>query len=421
MASTPQEARQREAACRQIRQLPVWGDLPNLGDVNKIQGRTWRGKIDVLVGGTPCQAFSIAGKRQSLQDERGNLSLKFVELAHETDVPVVVWENVPGVLSTRDNAFGCFLAALVGAKRPLVSTKRAGWPRAGLVAGPKRTCAWRVLDAQYFGVAQRRRRVFLVSFRTRDGLNPGAVLFEPESVPRDSSPRSGKEASTAKTLRARPSNSHRADSDNFVTQHGPLKKSVPGRNGDSPCPIQRPDIITHYVGNAEGGALELPSLTRCNLGKGVHNQSPLLLAFEHHMQDSRVKSIKTVFPQLNAKAGTGGGNLPLVMHTPVTFKIRCGCDGGGKGYLESRNQAMTIATGTEQHVFESSRVRRLLPLECERLQGFPDGFTDIPFGRPRAQDQRCPDGPRYKALGNSIAIPVLQWIGTRINKVLQAI
>jgi len=212
--------------------------VPNLGDMTKIDGAQWRGKIDVLVGGTPCQAFSVAGQRASLDDERGNLTLRFVELAHAIDPRYVVWENVPGVLSTKDNAFGCFLGGLVGSDAALApcpfgeqsrywvvkrkpyrwrwnymlnewdvtgvrENRRVRWPDAGMVTGPQRTAAWRVLDAQYFRLAQRRRRVFVVSCRTGDGINPGSILFEPDSVRRNHAPSRETGQSAAGTLAAR--------------------------------------------------------------------------------------------------------------------------------------------------------------------------------------------------------------------------
>ena len=154
-------------------------DVPNLGDMTTLPERVRSGEVeapDMLCGGTPCQAFSVAGLRKSLDDERGNLSLVFCEIADAIDsirsvrglAPVIVfWENVPGVLNTKDNAFGCFLGELVGASAPL-SSDSGRWPSAGYVAGPKREAAWRVLDAQHFGVPQRRRRVFVVA-RARDG------------------------------------------------------------------------------------------------------------------------------------------------------------------------------------------------------------------------------------------------------------
>ena len=171
--------------------------VPNLGDMTTLPERIRAGEVeapDVLCGGTPCQAFSVAGKRHSLGDERGSLSLTFCNVADSIDAIrrdrglqpcIVFWENVPGVLSTKDNAFGCFLAELVGSDFPL-STPSGRWPSAGMASGPKRKAAWRVLDAKHFGVPQRRRRVFLVGRGLEEGLafDPAKVLFEPKGLPR---------------------------------------------------------------------------------------------------------------------------------------------------------------------------------------------------------------------------------------------
>jgi site-specific DNA-cytosine methylase len=173
-------------------------DVPNLGDMLTLPERIRAGEApapDLLCGGTPCQAFSVAGNRRSLDDARGNLSLTFCEIANAIDDVrasrgesscIVFWENVPGVLNTSDNAFGCFLGELAGESVPLVAAG-GKWTNAGYVFGPKRAIAWRVLDAQYFGVAQRRRRVFLVA-GARDGFNPAEILFEREGVRRDLAP-----------------------------------------------------------------------------------------------------------------------------------------------------------------------------------------------------------------------------------------
>lgn len=168
--------------------------VPNLGDMTLLPEKILSGEIeapDIFCGGTPCQAFSVAGNRQSLDDARGNLSLTFCEIANAIDsvrdVPAIIfWENVPGVLNTKDNAFGCFLAGLAGEDMPLQPAGKK-WTNAGVVSGSKRTIAWRVLDAQYFGVAQRRRRVFVVA-SARDGFDPGAVLFEFDGLRRDTAP-----------------------------------------------------------------------------------------------------------------------------------------------------------------------------------------------------------------------------------------
>lgn len=173
-------------------------DVPNHGDMTKLAALVLAGKIpapEVLVGGTPCQAFSVAGIREGLTDPRGALTIKYVELADAVDyvragqrkpASVIVWENVPGVLSDKGNAFGCFLGALAGEDCELQPPGKR-WQDAGCVYGPKRTIAWRVLDAQYFGLAQRRRRVFVVA-SARDGFDPTEVLFEREGPRRDSPP-----------------------------------------------------------------------------------------------------------------------------------------------------------------------------------------------------------------------------------------
>lgn len=188
-------------------------DVPNLGDMREIPRLLRNGDIyppDVFTGGTPCQAFSVAGPRNSLDDARGNLSLKFCDIANEIDIQraatgllpcVIKWENVPGVLSTKDNAFGCFLGQLAGEDCALVPPG-GKWANAGAVFGPKRAIAWRVLDAQYFGVAQRRRRVFVVA-SAREGFDPAAVLFEFEGVRRDTAPRREQGQDTAGTLASR--------------------------------------------------------------------------------------------------------------------------------------------------------------------------------------------------------------------------
>ncbi|EJU8559216.1 DNA cytosine methyltransferase, partial [Escherichia coli] len=196
-----------------------WPHVANLGDMTKLAKKVLAGEIespDVLVGGTPCQAFSIAGLRGGLDDERGALTLKYVELANAIDdkraesflkPAVIVWENVPGVLSSADNAFGCFLAGLAGEDVPFEPGDRPEsgksnafwrwdgktgchvpkWPQCGCIYGPQRKVAWRILDAQYFGVAQRRRRVFVVA-SARTDLDPATVLFEFEGVRRNIAP-----------------------------------------------------------------------------------------------------------------------------------------------------------------------------------------------------------------------------------------
>lgn len=189
--------------------------VKNLGDMRFIAEKIRRGSIEapeIIVGGTPCQAFSVAGLRNSLDDSRGQLTLKFVELVNAVDearaairlgASVIVWENVPGVLSAKGNAFGCFLAGLAGEDEPLEPPGEK-WSDAGCVFGPQRAVAWRCLDAQYFGLAQRRKRVFVIA-SAREGFDPSKVLFEFDGVRRDSPPSRETRQEVAGTLASRSS------------------------------------------------------------------------------------------------------------------------------------------------------------------------------------------------------------------------
>ncbi|HAD1185178.1 TPA_asm: Dam family site-specific DNA-(adenine-N6)-methyltransferase [Salmonella enterica subsp. enterica serovar Typhimurium] len=305
-----------------------------------------------------CQAFSIAGLRGGLDDERGALTLKYVELANAIDdkraesflkPAVIVWENVPGVLSSADNAFGCFLAGLAGEDVPFEPGDRPEsgksnafwrwdgktgchvpkWPQCGCIYGPQRKVAWRILDAQYFGVAQRRRRVFVVG-SARTDLDPATVLFEFEGVRRNIAPSRGEGKET-----------------------------------------------TRYTSD-----IAIRSCDDTNIVAMAHGQ--------------------------------GGAEIKTDNSAPT---------------LTCNHEAPIVLLG-------DGRMRRLTPVECERLQGFPDGHTLIPtekrkkvssdelaYLRKNSPDLNeeeaamlAADGPRYKAIGNSMAIPVMRWIGERITK-----
>jgi len=329
--------------------------VPNLGDMTALPERILSGEIEapeVFCGGTPCQAFSVAGNRESLADARGNLTLTFCEIANAIDTIraqrgmqpcIIFWENVPGVLNTKDNAFGCFLGALAGEDCAL-EPPGGRWTDAGCVLGPERAIAWRTLDAQFFGLAQRRRRVFVVA-SARDGFDPAAVLFEFDGVRRDSAP--SREAwQIAPTIPAR------------STGGGGL-----GTDFD-----------------LDGGLM----IARC------------LTAGEGKRQDyetcTMVVQPIAVHPTQDPISSTDG----------TTHALGCGSTGG---------QA-SIAVAVDLPALTGLDVRRLTPRECERLMGFKDDYTAIPWrGKPADQ---CPDGPRYRALGNSWAVPVVAWIGRRI-------
>ena len=252
-------------------------DVPNYGDMTKF--KEWNADtIDLLVGGTPCQSFSIAGLRKGLEDPRGNLMLTYLAMAEQLKPKWLVWENVPGVLSSNGGKdFGTFLSAL-------------GQIGYGF--------SWRVLDAQYFGIPQRRRRLFVIGC-LGEWRSAAEVLFEFESVSGDSAP---------------------------------CRKKV------------------------KSAAVDTGVCTARMRGFGDYS-----------------------------------------------------CDGSA-----SALKARDYKDATDLVVKGKNSVRRLTPIECERLQGFPDNYTQISWRNKDPPD--CPAGPRYKALGNSMAVPVMRWIGERIQK-----
>jgi DNA (cytosine-5)-methyltransferase 1 len=475
-------------------------DVPNLGDMTRIAQRVISGEVpapDVLVGGTPCQAFSVAGLRNSLADERGNLTLKYVELADAIDhvrrragqpETVITWENVPGVLSTSDNAFGCFLGALAGSGGELQPAGKR-WSDAGCVYGPKRTVAWRILDAQYFGLAQRRRRVFVVA-SARGGFDPAAVLLERDSVRRDFAPsRQAREAVASSLAASAGHHGHsipRGDgSDNLVASHiAPALTSNPygdhesregllvaetlrghprpGSNSLGALTIHNTELmcVAHGQAGADMGADMAPTLS-CN------HEAPYI-AFDSRQDTCSSEhvfgALGSSSPQAQAIAfaensraeirleggrgdrtgalSTGGGKAgqgtPMVAYS--TKLHNTSANGAGKFY-EEYTVGLDVNSPPPALV-STMAVRRLTPRECERLQGFPDDYTLVPFGkvvRPEklTEDwikylmrggvmtrEECAraaaDSHRYKSLGNSMAVNVMRWIGYRINAQLEA-
>lgn len=368
-------------------------DVPNLGDMTRIAELVSARVLDapdVLVGGTPCQSFSLAGLRAGLSDPRGGLTLAFVELADAIDGVrdepcVVVWENVPGVLSSKDNAFGCFLAGLAGEDEPLIPAG-GKWSNAGVVLGPKRAIAWRILDAQYFGVAQRRRRVFVVA-SARDGFDPASVLFEFEGVRWDSPPIRETVEEVAGTLASRTSGGGFPGTDEaasgyltFSSEISPTLRSGVNQTGGDRPPGTDVDTADSLVATWWDGGQVSQTLDAV-LSKG------------------QCMPEKNRFPAVLQPVSFHPTQDPISNTDGTTHAMGCGSSTGQASIavLDSR-----------------FRVRRLMPVECERLQGFPDGHTLIKVGKKVSKD-----GPRYKALGNSMAVPVMQWIGKRVFDAMQ--
>lgn len=457
-----------------------WPHVANLGDMTTIAARVRSGEIeapDILVGGTPCQAFSVAGARAGLSDPRGQLTLAYVDLADAIDSarallgkqPVVtVWENVPGVLSSKDNAFGCFLGALAGESCEL-QPPGGKWRDAGCVYGPARAIAWRVLDAQYFGVAQRRRRVFVVA-SARDGFDPAAVLFEREGVRRDTAPSRETREGASGSAGAGPAGG--SDADHTIAQqlicmeHGQggaeiARERSPTLTCNHEAPIvvhgtQDPDIRldqAHTLGRNSGQENAVLAFSCKDYGADAGEIAPTLRAMGHgesHANAGGQVAIAVIQNATRGKDQNGlgvvGGEEPMytldqasqhavcvtgeITHTLRAEGFDASEDGTGRGQpivamAVSENQraelrltdyvrSVTCSGGKPGQGYPAalhgSAVRRLTPVECERLQGFPDGHTDVLHrGKPAA------DGPRYKAIGNSKAVPVVRWIGRRID------
>lgn len=449
-------------------------EVPNLGDMTKIARAILIGDLhapDVLCGGTPCQAFSVAGLRNSLDDARGNLTLKFVEIADAIDHVrtgrgedecVVVWENVPGVLSTKDNAFGCFLGGLAGEDGP-VEPPGGKWANAGAVYGPRRAVAWRTMDAQYFGVAQRRRRVFVVA-SARDGFDPAQVLFEWDGLRRDTAPsRQTREAAAGSLTASAGRRGGVSDPD-----RGQLIEAFGGNNQSGPIDVAtarnacasasgRMDFETEtflvqpahtlrgegFDASEDGPGRGTPLVPvafaiqagalRTNPdsgpdGVGVQTDHAYTLEARSEVQVVcfDTTQVTSTANYSNPQPGDPCHPLAAGAHPPaIAFDCKAsGQAGFGVGEIASTMRAMGHAGshqngGGHQAVATGMQVRRLTPEECEGLQGFPRSYTAIPWrGKPAEQ---CPDGPRYKALGNSWAVPNVTWIGRRIDAALRAL
>lgn len=472
--------------------------VPNLGNMCVLPLSMALGEIDeapdILVGGTPCQSFSLAGLRSGLLDSRGQLTLKYVELLNEIDAArkragtkpcIAVWENVPGVLSSKDNAFGCFLAALSGESEPLPANDKGRWPSAGLVVGPQRTIAWRTLDAQHFGLAQRRKRVFLVA-SARDDFHPGQVFFESNGLRGHSPPSRSKGEEVAQCLTSRTGSRYDPETETIlgtdgrgsvthslrgegfdasedgtgrgtplvVAQNGSDIQIGDGRNVGTISASQARqtsgDLIafsakdygadasselsptiragTHKDSHSNGGVMPAVAFQASQSGVRVGTHAGTLdsnyggrrhngcIAFNHNAQAAQLPTDARDTSRSDTLSTSQGA---AVAYIPArTF----GADGGIDEHFAERDVSDAIHTASGSgnkapKIVSEYRVRRLTPRECERLQGFPDDYTLIPIRGKSAAD--CPDGPRYKALGNSMAVPCMRWIGERIEKALQ--
>ena len=374
-------------------------NVPNWGDMTKF--KEWPDEsIDLLVGGTPCQSFSVAGLRQGLDDPRGELMLTYLAIAARYRPRWVVWGNVPGVLSSNGGRdFGAFLGAL--------GHLGYGW-------------AYRVLDAQWFGVAQRRRCVFVVGC-FGDWERAAKVLFESESVRRDTPPRRETAKDVAGTIAAgsfvggasgRPEG---AGGNHFVPAVAPCLGESGGhaRPGDNIQSVGY--LIPAVAGSLDtecgGGKLTHQSAANGHIVPSFWNGEQITQTLDAVLHKGQTMPEKNRFPAvlvpdvartLNARHDSS----PCVdrgMDVVAAFDHQSGGDCRGLDLKPLPNlQANQIPAA-----LSAMKVRRLTVTECERLQGSPDNYTNIPGAK---------DGPRYKALGNSMAVPCMQWIGQRLQK-----
>lgn len=456
-----------------------WPDIPNLGDITKID---WKeeidGAIDLVVGGSPCQSFSVAGKREGLKGASG-LMFEYIRCVQELRPRWFLWENVPGALTSEDGgAFGQLLSEM----------DELGY-----------SLAWRVLDAQFFGVAQRRRRLFLVGHLGSE--SPAEVLFEPDCL--SGNPQSSREKRQELASRAgrsaacagfKYSAAPRANTIGYAEEqantltadwHAPavlplncadrqgmamsqygteIAGCLTARGDSSPCADRGQNIVcmtgtqahchisdeiagclTAHMGkddapvvvdgtNLQTYVCETAHSGSNGLGVGESDIFPTLDTSSGPAVWAREKAVVspfvgdgTISGALAARLGMKqttfvctGGTYPINEQVATRHKklgrgtaLGIGAD-GDPAFALLANHPHMVASETADKIMEANPmlVRRLTPLECERLQGFPDGHTLIRWkGKPA---EECPDGPRYKAIGNSMAVPVMRWIGERI-------
>lgn len=401
--------------------------VPNLGDMTKINGWAMRGQIDLLVGGTPCQNLSTAGKREGMSGEKSRLAWYYVRLAAELRVPWLLWENVPGALSTSGGAdFRAFVSSL----------DELGY---GL--------AWAVLDAQWFGVAQRRKRLFLVG-RLGDWRGPGQVLFEPRRVCRNPPARRRKgEGNPSPAERGAGAGSREEGVAIFAqNQREEVRMlDVPGALAAEPGTHQQSYVVQNVCptmtssgagfarvdGRAEHdcGTLVVqpnevsPSVTASGAAfarTGQHGTEVDALVVQPNEVSATLCASGAGTDRPSAQASQEGF---CVVSTPPACPLdlrhlrRDDASWGGLGAIDEPTTTMTSMNTGGGNPLAVAQLqppllpRRLTPVECERLQGFPDGWTAIQF-----QGKPAKDSHRYRALGNSMAVPVMRWLAEGIRE-----
>lgn len=357
--------------------------VPNLGDITKITTeqlddiKKEHKEINIIVGGSPCQSFSVAGHRKGLQDPRGNLMFEYVRVVETVRPNWFVWENVPGALSSgKGRDFGTLLQAMA----------ELGY-----------FLSWRVLDAQHFGVPQRRRRVFLVGSLDQR-KSPFKVLFKSASSSWDFEP-SQEEGEDDPSKAETGARKHSENGQTVTVLESNQKNATMGDMKVSP---------TLNAAMGQGGG-HVPMIVD---GKSVEHDLDCEVSTPLFARDYKGTSPDDFSPTAQKLVVEKSEPcIPIDLRNATRDPDKEKRTGLGVG--EEGAPANTLTQGAVPAVFYNTRVRKLTPIECERLQGFPDNWTRIAYRKKK--EESCPNSPRYKCLGNSMAVPVMRWIGARIK------
>ena len=453
----------------------------NLGDITKINGAT-APIVDCVIGGSPCQDLSIAGKRAGLAGERSGLYMEQIRVIREMRERdrangrsgefirprYMVWENVPGAFSSNHGKdFAAVLEEVVRvimSEAPPVPMPEKGWPTSGCLLGDGWSVAWRVLDAQFWGVPQRRRRIALVA--DFGGQSAPEILFVRKSLSGDSEPgrtagkglAGGTAESTGSPVWCLQGNGiDRADTAGcngngwkenvcytlntidrpavcagFSANLGAKAHGIGYMDEQSPTlSSQRHDASVLCLNDQGGSMMGVSHDVSGTLRAQEHGHQPTVLDMSHACDV--IRDCGGTSPSLQARMGTGGNQVPLT-YQDVTGTLSPGANAGGYNGQDAYNDMLVCGAAvpdiahtlkgktncdfredSETYPVQAGKVRRLTPLECERLQGFPDGWTDI--GRwksSKGKRRNTTDSARYKALGNSIALPPWKWVLKRL-------
>ena len=411
--------------------------VKNLGDITKITAAQIAelGHIDLIVFGSPCQDLSVAGKQKGLSGERSGLFYPAVDIISWARLwcgtRFALWENVPGAFSSNQ---GRDFAAVVGTLAGLddIGVPPKGWGTEGCAVGDEAMVEWATLDAQWFGVAQRRRRIFaLADFGNWAGRPP--ILLEPEGVRGDSAPcREAREdiAGSVTASAGRRGGVNEPDSGHLRPVRRSLtwpaevcstldttfgaKQGLEDQHVNAGCPMFVPTAHVPCMRTLRsGGGSAASHGAACHTLTAKHEPPVVCFQPGNVVRGGGASPSTDVVGTLTSQHGRG--MTDQFPHVAYTTKLHnTGANNAGKLFKEYTT--CLDANSPSPALLTATAVRRLTPVECERLQGFPDNHTQIPW-RNKPADQ-CPDGPRYKALGNSMAVPVMRWIGQKIDVAL---